>query len=67
MPATSLDYDLNLSIDYVMKMIYRLPSSLMRGVSGDDPAGGAGSGVDSGRKAVNEKPGAVARHDNGWP
>src|SRR6476619_2566860 len=26
-------------------MLYRFASSLMRGVSGDDPAGGAGSGV----------------------
>ena len=42
------DYFLNLAIDYVVKMLYRVAIPLVRGVSGDDPAGGAGSGVDSG-------------------
>src|SRR3954462_12156518 len=39
------------------------PSSLVRGVSGDDPAGGAGSGVARAGRRGYEKPGAVARHE----
>ncbi len=35
----------------------------MRGVSGDDPAGGAGSGVARAGRRGFEKPGAVARHE----
>ena len=35
----------------------------MRGVSGDDPAGGAGSGVARAGRRGYEKPGAVARHE----
>ena len=39
------NYDTHLFVDYKSKLRYGSVSSLMRGVSGDDPEGGAGSGV----------------------
>jgi hypothetical protein len=44
-PCGLVGYDSHLSIDYKSKLWYGFVSSLMRGVSGDDPEGGAGSGV----------------------
>ena len=45
-PTAPIGYDLNLSIDYVMNMVYRIAILAHGGASSrDDPVGGAGSGV----------------------
>src|SRR6516162_3072218 len=65
-PAIFFDRDSHLSLDYISKPCYIAshPRSL-RGVSGDDPEGGAGSGVLR-RRLVTVRPGrpgkSPARH-----
>ena len=45
-PTAPIGYDMNLSIDYVMNMVYRIAILAHGGASSrDDPVGGAGSGV----------------------
>ena len=57
-------YDMNLYIDYDVKMVYRFTILAREGPS-PETVQQAERGVAStaARKAVNEKPGAVARHE----
>jgi hypothetical protein len=47
-PVKKIRYNANFIIDYISKMMYECASCSTRGVSGDDPDGGAGCGVDRG-------------------
>ena len=46
--AVAFDYRMKKYIDYDTHLAYDSNIPLMRGVSGDDPDGGAGCGVDRG-------------------
>src|SRR6478752_3752621 len=63
MTGTFCNYLVTLLLTSYRSYNIDLPSSLVRGVSGDDPAGGAGSGVARAGRRGYEKPVAVARHE----